>query len=119
MRGELMFKRQSEVDSGLDSGPASKVAQICNLCNEFAACFARCGAINSTVNTFAVVVVAKRRELAFEIDGIPKQRLVEKLAPDRPNEALDKGMGRRRVRNRLALIELKNPKILFPAVKFK
>jgi hypothetical protein len=44
------------------------------------------------VNAFAVVVVAKLQELAFEINGIPEQDPIEKLSPDRPNEALNKAM---------------------------
>jgi hypothetical protein len=39
------------------------------------------------MNAFAVIVVAKLQELAFETNGIPEQGLIKKLPPDRPNEA--------------------------------
>ncbi len=52
------------------------------------------------MNAFAVVVVAKLQELAFEINGIPEHDLIEKLSPDRPNKALDKGIPDERQRRR-------------------
>ena len=63
-----------------------------------------------------VVVVTKLQQLVFEIKGIPEQNLVEKLPPNRPNEALNKGMRPWYVRNRFDLLNVEDPKVCLPAV---
>ena len=50
-------------------------------------------AIDSTVHTLKVVVVAEHRELAFKINRVPEQGLVEELPPDSPDESLHERVG--------------------------
>ena len=59
-----------------------KAIQFHDLCSQCPAGFARYKVPTSAVNAFAVVIVAKRQELTFEINGIPGQYLAEKFPPD-------------------------------------
>src|ERR1700688_53883 len=67
----------------------------------------------------SVVVNLVAVELLFKIALVPKQSLIEVLAPYGPDQALDESMRTGCVGNGLDLINLKDPKIRQPAVKTK
>ena len=75
MGGELMFTLRPGVDRNPGMGLPSEIIQFHNPRGQRPARFARRRASNSTVNAFAVVVIAKLQELAFEVNGIPGQYL--------------------------------------------
>ena len=77
--GELKFTPRPEVDRDPSSGPAIESCPVSQPRQLGPAGFAGCRASDSTVNGFAVVVVAKLQDLAFEINAIPEQGLIEKL----------------------------------------
>ena len=50
------------------------------------------GAIKCGVHPRAIVTIPEGGERSFEVKTIPEQDVIEKLPPDRPNEALNKWM---------------------------
>ena len=71
------------------------------------------------MNTLEVIVVAKRQEFALEVNGVPKQDLVEEVSPDRSNEPLDKRVGNRNVGDGLEFLNIEHAKIGLPAMKLE
>jgi hypothetical protein len=39
-----------------------------------------------------IVILAKIRQLSFQVAGIPEKRLVEKFSANGPDQSLDEGM---------------------------
>ena len=76
-------------------------------------------AVNTAVNTLEVAVVAKRQEFALEVNGVPKQDLVEEVSPDRSNEPLDNRVGNRNVGDGLEFLNIEHAKIGLPAMKLE
>ncbi len=73
----------------------------------------------SGVAAMSVVVNFVAIELPFQIALVPKQSLIEILAPDGPDQSLDESMRTGCVGNGLDLINLKDPKVRSPALKTK
>ena len=67
----------------------------------------------------SIVIILKRIQLPFQIRGIPKQDMVEILAPDRPDQSLYKGMRNRHVGYRFDLLDAEDPQVGPPSVERK
>ena len=67
----------------------------------------------------SVVVDLIAVELPFKIALVPKQSLIEVLAPYGPDQALDESMRTGCVGNGLGLTDLKDPKVRLPGLKTK
>jgi hypothetical protein len=65
-------------------------AEICERCRLSPADFFRRG--DCAMHALEIEVVLKSQELAFKVNGVPEQRLVEEFSPDRPDQAFDEGM---------------------------
>jgi hypothetical protein len=63
-----------------------------------------------------IVVMLERVQLAHQIRRVPEEHTVEGLAPDRADQAFDKGMRNRRVRNRLDRLDFEDAQVGEPAV---
>jgi len=84
-----------------------------------AAALSRRDSGQSGVAAMPVVVNFVAVELPFEIALVPKQSLIEVLAPYGADQSLDERMRTGRAGNGLDLIDLKDPKIRLPALKTK
>jgi len=73
----------------------------------------------SGVAAMSVVVSLVAVEFPFKIALVPKQSLIEVLAPYAPDQALDESMRTGCAGNRLELINLKDPQVRLPALKTK
>lgn len=71
------------------------------------------------MNPVYVVMVLEFGQLACQIEGIPEEETIKVLAPNRPNEPLDKRMGNRDVRNRLDRVDFEYAQVREPSVKAK
>lgn len=71
------------------------------------------------MNTTAVVIAAKRLQLALQIECIPEKQAIKKLAANSANQAFHKRMRNRHIRNRLDLVDLKEAQVGEPAMKTK
>ena len=71
------------------------------------------------MNPFSVVVVREFNEFPFKIAVVPISEMIEVFATDCSDQTLDEWMRLRRIRDGLDLIELKDPKIRFPALVSK
>ena len=58
-------------------------------------------------------------QLPREIDRVPEERAIEILAPNRPDQPFDEGMGDRSVGNRLDLLNLEHAQVGKPPVESK
>jgi hypothetical protein len=76
-------------------------------------------AIETAVYPLTVVIVSKRQELALEVNGVPKQGLVEEVSPDRSNEPFHKRVGNRNVGDGLEFLNVEHAKIGLPAMKLE
>ena len=66
-----------------------------------------------------VVIGLEVGELSFEVTAVPKQNMVEKLAPSSANQPLHKGMREWNVRHCFDLIDIQYPQICLPTMKFE
>src|SRR5690348_3347077 len=66
-----------------------------------------------------IVVRLELGQLPFQVTGIPKQHVVEKLPPHRSDQALHEWVGQWHVRHGLDFIDFQNPKIRYPAVSLE
>ena len=69
------------------------------------------------MNAGCVVIVSELVQLSHQIRSIPEERVIEVLAPDRPNQSFDKGVRNRGVRNRLDLLDLEDAQVGEPTVE--
>jgi len=89
----------------------SIAAEICERCRLSPADFFRRGACDCAMHALEIEVVPERQELAFEVNGVPEQRLVEELSPDRSDEAFDEGMRDGSVGDGLDLLDIENAQV--------
>ena len=66
-----------------------------------------------------VVLGLELAKLPFKITAIPEQHLVEEFSTHRPNEALHEGVGQRYARHGFDFVDLQNPQIRHPTVRFE
>ena len=71
------------------------------------------------MNAMRVVVIAKFVQLSCEIKPIPEQGLIEILASDGANQALDERVRNRHMGNRFDLINLEHAQVGQPPMKAK
>ncbi len=53
------------------------------------------------MNPFMIVIVPKLLELSLEVDRIPEKDVIQELAANGPDQALDEGMGQGHIRDGL------------------
>lgn len=99
------WRIRSQRRLGPETGPGNAAANRIDRAQPdgggYAGHFSRCDAGESTMHPGGIVVMLELVQLAHQIRGIPEEHAVEVLAPDRADQAFDKGMRNRRVRNRL------------------
>ncbi len=71
------------------------------------------------MNAMGVVVLSERSQLTRQVDRVPEEHAIEILAPDRSDQSFDERMRGRSIRNRLDLVDLKDPQVGEPAVEAK
>ena len=66
------------------------------------------------VGPLIVVVIPKTQQLLLQVTGSPKERVIEKLPPDRADQSFDESMRQRDVWHGPHLRDLKDPQIGLP-----
>ena len=70
--------------------------------------FYRSMAIERLVNAMLVVISPELLQFSLQVNGVPDQHVIKKLASYRPNQPFHKRMGHRHVRHRLDLFDLED-----------
>jgi hypothetical protein len=68
--------------------------------------FSRSAATERLVNAIFVVINSELVQLSLQVDCVPDEHVIEKLASNRPDQPFHERMGYRYVRDRLDLFDL-------------
>ena len=68
------------------------------------------------MNSVLVVVLPKVHEFSFKVRSIPEEDVVKVFTTSRPNESLNEGMRKWRIRDTLNLLDIQDAKVCFPSV---
>lgn len=71
------------------------------------------------MNPMGAVVGFEFFQLAAQIDRIPEELMIQRLATNRPDEPFDEGMGNPKMWDGLEFFDLQYPQVGKPAVKSK
>ena len=71
------------------------------------------------MNTILIVVIAESTQFSCEVKPIPEQGLIEILASDGANQALDERVRNRHMGNRFDLINFEHAQVDQPPMKAK
>ena len=85
----------------------------------FARSFSRSAAAERLLNAISVVINSELFQLSFQVDSIPDEYVIKKLASNRPDQPFYERMGHGYIRDRLDLFDLEYAQVGAPAMETK